>query len=165
MLQNAIQSVFAQLRNSLEQLTPEEYTKPCINLSGNTIGQHVRHIIELFQCLEAGYYSGIINYENRKRDIIIETNKDLSWAILEEIQNKLNKPNRQLELEASYEEFVPNLTRLQTNYLREIAYNLEHAIHHMALIRIGINEITDLQLPETFGVAGSTIKYRRSCAQ
>jgi hypothetical protein len=44
-------------------------------------------------------------------------------------------------------------------------YNLEHTIHHMALIRIGISEVSDIRLSENYGVASSTIKHLQSCAQ
>jgi hypothetical protein len=33
------------------------------------------------------------------------------------------------------------------------------------LIRVGINEIAEITLPDEFGVATSTIKYRKECAQ
>ena len=59
--------VFLQLSFSLNQLDKGQYGYPCANLSGNTIGQHVRHIIEMFQCLDIGYITGEVDYEKEKR--------------------------------------------------------------------------------------------------
>jgi len=166
-LQRAVNNIFAQLSHLLEQLSPPQYSQPCVNLFGNTIGQHVRHIIELFQCLENGYEAGTVNYEKRKRDIFIETDRDLASRLLDAIARGLYKPNKSLQLIACYdEESVIDGITIETNYYREIAYNLEHTIHHMALIRVAITEIgNDIQLPDNFGVASSTIKYRKQCAQ
>jgi hypothetical protein len=164
-LQQAVNTIFVQLADSLSQLSPPQYSQSCATLFNNTIGQHVRHIIELFQCLENGYESGTVNYEKRNRDTLIETDKELASRLLLDIHQGLSKPNKALTLEASYDEHVTDSIAIDTNYFREIAYNLEHTIHHMALIRVGITEITNIQLPEDFGVASSTIKYRNQCAQ
>ncbi|MHA4811800.1 hypothetical protein ACX0G9_27135 [Flavitalea flava] len=165
-LQLAVRHVFGQLTESLRQLHPNEYLQSCQTLSGNTIGQHVRHIIELFQVLENGYEPGLVNYENRKRDKIIEKDIDLAIYLLEQIIKDLNRPDKPLMLEASYDELSGIPFTLQTNFFREIVYNLEHTIHHMALIRIGMREICPhLILAENYGIASSTIKYRRQCAQ
>lgn len=164
-LQNAVKTVFVQLTATLDNLQQQEYVQPSTSLSNNTIGQHVRHIIELFQCLELGYVSGIVNYENRKRDITIETDKELAKSILLSLHSELEKENKDLVLEANYEENENSPLRIATNYYREIAYNLEHTIHHMALIRVGLNELSSLSLPENFGVASSTVKFRNKCAQ
>ena len=51
LLQN-VQQVFVQLSDSIEQLTNEQYTARIPLLSDATIGQHVRHTVELFICLE-----------------------------------------------------------------------------------------------------------------
>ncbi len=163
--QQAVNNVFVQLSSTLQQLSADEYAQPCKVLRNNTIGQHVRHIIELFQCLENGYADGVVNYEKRKRDIVIENNKTIAEELLLEIHAGLGKPNKELMLQASYDDMSNEQITLTTNYYREIAYNLEHTIHHMALIRTGISEVSNISLPEDFGVATSTIKYRKQCAQ
>lgn len=165
LLKQPIEEVFVQLTDALSQLTEEEYTQPSEILFGATIGQHVRHIIELFQCLENGYNEGRVNYEKRKRDYRIETDKELASALLRRVFRNLAKPNRQIVLEAEdYNETV-EVVSIPSNYFREIAYNLEHTIHHMALIRVGIAEVSAIRLPKEFGVAYSTLKFRQQCAQ
>ncbi|MGZ5246350.1 MAG: hypothetical protein ACXWV5_04800 [Flavitalea sp.] len=164
-LNQAVNNVFIQLSSSLDQLSGQEYIQPCNNLSNNTVGQHVRHIIELFQCLEKGYDEGLVNYEKRKRDIAIETDKALAASLLKEVYNQLDRPDKEMILEASYDDLAAEAIKIPTNYYREVAYNLEHTIHHMALIRVGIREVSTIELPADFGVASSTVKYRKQCAQ
>jgi hypothetical protein len=164
-LQQAVNNVFVQLSATLDQLSQEQYVQPSKTLFNATIGQHVRHIIELFQCLENGYGSGLVNYEKRKRDLRIETDKAFASGLLVEVHQGLERSNKELKLEACYDEHDTEPLTLDTNFYREVAYNLEHTIHHMALIRVGITEVSDIELPEEFGVASSTIKYRQQCAQ
>jgi uncharacterized damage-inducible protein DinB len=165
MLQKAINNVFLQLTTSLQQLTAGQYVKECNSLSGASIGKHVRHIIELFQSLQNGYENGIINYDKRKRDTRIENEKQWALTLLHEIRVDLNRSDKELSLESSYDDDSTEVIYIKTNYNREIVYNLEHAIHHMALIRIGINEVSSIELPENFGVASSTVRYKQQCAQ
>ncbi len=164
-LQQAVNNVFVQLSGSLGLISPDDYIKPCEHLYNSTIGQHVRHIIEMFQCLETGYDTGVVNYENRKRDRKVETDKVLATQLLIEIHDHLAKEDKMLILEGVYNDDAEQLMRFPTNYYREIVYNLEHTIHHMALIRVGIKEITDIELPQNYGVASATVKHSRSCAQ
>ena len=164
-LKNPIQSVFIQLSDSLSLLTDAEYSKQSPVLFNATVGQHVRHIIELFQCLENGYELGIVNYERRKRDYRIETDRNVARILLKGIFNALSRPNKDILLEAGDYSDTREQVTIPSNYYREIAYNLEHTIHHMALIRVGINEVSTITLPDEFGVAYSTLKFRRQCAQ
>ena len=165
MLKQPIQHVFVQLSEALNQLTNEEYMQPSRILLSATIGQHVRHIIELFQCLEKGYDEGIVNYEKRKRDYQIETNKELAATLLKAVYQNVERPNKEIVLEAADYCDTMEVASIPSNYYRELAYNLEHTIHHMALIRVGVNEVSSIELPDEFGVAYSTIKYRKQCAQ
>jgi len=161
----AIVNVFHQLDESLRNLSEAQYRQPVKILFDATIGQHVRHIIELFHCLEKGYNTGIVNYEKRKRDHEIENNKELASSLLKEIYQNIDRSNKEISLEAEDYCDPMEIVSIPSNYYRELAYNLEHTIHHMALIRIGINEISSVRLPEEFGVAYSTFKYRQQCAQ
>ena len=164
-LQEAVRHTFVQLSGSLELMTQEEFVKPCMHLSNSTIGQHVRHIIEMFQCLELGYETGTVNYELRKRDQRIETNREEALAALQTVFDGLQKADKALVLEGVYNDHGDTLLKIPTNYYREIIYNLEHTIHHMALIRIGIRELKQIELPEGYGVASATVKHKRTCAQ
>jgi hypothetical protein len=165
LLKEPIQNVFVQLSESLNQLKDSEYTQPSKILFNATIGQHARHIIELFLCLEKGYNEGVVNYEKRKRDHRIESDRKLAIQLLKDIYHRIERSNTELTLET--EDFEDSVTTVSipTNYYREIAYNLEHTVHHMALIRVGINEVSSVVLPDEFGVAFSTLKYRKECAQ
>ncbi len=164
-LQQVIRNVFVQLTESLEQLSTEQYRLPSKILFNATIGQHTRHIIELFIELEKGYESGTVNYEKRKRDYCIETDKRVAAGLLHKIYTSLNRPDKELILESNYDEHSDEVLAIKSNYYREVIYNLEHTVHHMALIRVGIAEVSTIDLPEGFGVASSTIKYRKVCAQ
>jgi hypothetical protein len=164
-LQKAVSKVFQQLSRSLDQLEQGQYTFRCTNLSGNSVGQHVRHIIEMFQCLETGYLSGEIDYEKRNRSLQIETDKTVAVELLQEITWHINKENKALNLLTYYNDSSDYADKIETNYYREIAYNLEHTIHHMALIRIGLRELGNIILEDSYGVAPSTLKYRKKCVQ
>ena len=164
-LYKTIVPVLQQLNNALMQLSNDQYKMGSRLLNNATIGAHTRHVIELFQCVLQGYETGVVNYDKRARNIALEQQKILASATIDIILNSLKKENKDLFLEAVYNEFSATPQRISTNYYREIIYNLEHTIHHMALIRIAINEITSIELPISFGVAASTLQYKKLSAQ
>jgi hypothetical protein len=165
LLKQSVQHVFVQLSETLQQLQDAEYSQPSSILFNASIGQHTRHIIELFLCLEQGYETGVVNYEKRKRDRDIETDRQFAIGLLKNIYQRIARPNIDMVLEADDYDGEMLTVSIPTNYYREVAYNLEHTIHHMALIRVGVNEVSSIVLPDQFGVAYSTIKYREQCAQ
>lgn len=163
-LYNPAKDLFTQLSNLLAQLSDKEYMQPCSVLSNATIGQHLRHIIELYQELEKGYEKGVVHYEERNRSFELESNKESAAAAIGVLLNTLDRPDKPLLLISEYGDQVP--VTVHTNYYRELIYNMEHTVHHMALIRVGILTNTTIQLPDSFGVASSTLKFRQQqCAQ
>ena len=80
---------------------------------------------------------------------------------IEEIEN-LN-PNSDLILEVGYSNIDEDTVRIKSSLEREIAYNIEHAIHHMAIIKIAVMTVfPKVQLAENFGIAYSTVRYHKT---
>lgn len=162
MLMPAINTSLDELIELLNQLSEQEYSKSCFELSNSSIGAHTRHIIEMFQCLNRNYDSGIVNYDKRERSALIETNTGYAVQMILDIKNSISRDNRNLELQQMID---GKAVSIQSNYYRELLYNLEHCIHHQALIKVAILKCENVAVDENFGVASSTIEYRKQCAQ
>lgn len=165
LLTDSIRGLLSQLREMLEGLTDEEYNRKIEILSNASIGQHTRHIIEFFLELFIGYEIGTVDYDKRKRDGGLETNRVYACNVLQQVAGLLDYDNKALTLVVDFGAGGACSCRLPTNFYRELVYNLEHTVHHMALLRIGVNVVAAISLPVNFGVAISTIKYRETCAQ
>ena len=162
MLIPAIYKTLNELSDLVSQLSDDDYSLPCHDLSNASIGEHTRHIIEMFQCLENQYESGVINYDHRERNYQIQTNTIVANESIKTILNQVDKPNKNLQLQqiVDGEELL-----IESNYQRELLYNLEHCIHHQALIKVAIIQSSLVVIDENFGVARSTIEYKKQCAQ
>jgi hypothetical protein len=161
-LYKEVQQVLLTQQQNILRLSIQQYTEKQSILSQSSIGEHTRHIIELFQCLLHGYKTGLVNYDNRERNIRIQS--DINYAVncMVEIMQGCELPNKNLNLLATLENAEMPIT---TNYYRELYYNLEHCIHHQAIIKIGLLCLGMHDIENNFGVAPSTVKYQTACAQ
>lgn len=162
MLVTAIRRNFIEIIGLLDQLDATQYTFCNPELSNATIGEHTRHIIELYQSLLENYELGIINYDRRQRNITIQTSIGAAKLAINAIIEKIDVPNKDLQLEDGIQKAT---FTVQTNYFRELLYNLEHSIHHQALIKVAVLKYKDIVLPENFGIAKSTIAHKSKCVQ
>ncbi|MDX1627769.1 MAG: DinB family protein [Fulvivirga sp.] len=164
-LANASKDILDQLKKAIEQINEKDFSAKVEVLNDSTIGQHTRHTLEFFLCLQKGLEKGVINYDNRDHDKIIETDKVLCLSTIEQIKRFLDRceGNMPLQLESNYDLENDTINTVESNLHRELAYNIEHAIHHMAIIKIGLNSVAPyVKLPNHFGVAISTIKYQHA---
>ena len=162
MLIPSINNSLNELIDLLNQLSQKEYSNSCTELSNATIGEHTRHIIEMFQCLENQYDLGIVNYDKRERNTRIQTDTAFAIENIVLIQQNLDKKNKNIEL---LQIIDGEEIRIESNYFRELLYNLEHCIHHQALIKVAILQCETVIIDANFGVARSTIEYRNQCVQ
>ncbi len=160
-IKNASKKVLSQLVKVLDKLTEKEYSSSIEILSGATIGQHIRHTLEFYTCLQEGALIGVVNYDKRNRDLDLETIPAHAINVIQSLFRFIDEiKDERIVLEINYDLYDDHLQTVQSNIDRELCYNIEHAIHHMALIKIGLRVVSpDLQLPEGFGVAVSTLRY------
>lgn len=162
-LVNACNGILSQLFDLVHSLTDDDFQKPVKSLSYATVGQHLRHTLEFFICFEQGTRSGVINYDRRNHDKEIETNRLIAAQTISRIMSFVAElsENKTVTLEVGYDIDQEDFETLQSTTTRELVYNIEHAVHHMAIMKIGINEIAPyITLPEGFGIAASTIRHK-----
>jgi uncharacterized damage-inducible protein DinB len=164
-LSDACCTILGQLSNIVKQIDSGDFSRPSKTLGNSTVGQHLRHTLEFFICLEKGFNVGVVNYDQRDHDQQIETDKYFAQSVIDRIQRFVSdrNPNRPLLLEVGYERDNENSQSIETNYYRELTYNIEHAVHHMAIMKIGLREVAPyLDIPANFGIALSTIRHKES---
>jgi hypothetical protein len=160
-LTEAAIKILKQLGCLVAQIDESDFIKPSKTLGGSTIGQHLRHTIEFFICFETGCKHGLINYDQRGRDRLMETDKTVALQAIDRVTFFVSglELNRILTLEVGYDPDKEMYVGLNTNAARELVYNIEHAVHHMAIMKIGANEIAPyLKLDDDFGIAVSTMR-------
>lgn len=164
-LNKACCNILLQLTDLVNQITEQDFNKPVDTLGNSTIGQHLRHTLEFFICLEQGFEKGLINYDKRAHDKLIETDKFIALSVISKINEFIiSQPtDKALKLEAGYDLDKEEFVTINTNFLRELVYNIEHAVHHMAIMKIGIREVAPyITLSHDFGIAASTIRYQEA---
>lgn len=162
MLKQQLNTVLEQLAGALDMISDAQYLSPIHILDGQSIGAHTRHIIELYRELEKGYPHGVVDYDRRERDQQIQTEKTAALHTLLMILKSPTLPNKSFVVLAPSMDPREEGQPIGSSYDRELMYQIEHAIHHLALIRVAFRELGIGPLPEDFGVAPSTLAYRRT---
>lgn len=160
-IKQATCEIIDQLIDLAEKLSQDDFTRSLPVLLKSSIGMHYRHIIEFYEVLISGAEIGEIDYDSRKHDPELEQSREKCLDRLVEIRKVISlEPAMTLKLSGSYTRDTDARFIIPTNLRRELIYNIEHAIHHMAIIRIALqHEFRDLSVRETFGYAYSTLKY------
>ncbi|TAF31419.1 MAG: DinB family protein [Cytophagales bacterium] len=160
---SATASIFDQITEQISRLSSAQYSQSLPILSGSSIGQHVRHIVEFYECLFSQQGTNCVCYDRRQRDLRLETEipfvkskLNTYRALLDTYQ--INNPLSLVVYFTPDADEVP--TEINSNWGRELAYNIEHAIHHLAIIKIGIKEaFHSVSIIENLGVAPATVKH------
>jgi uncharacterized damage-inducible protein DinB len=153
----------SELESVLLHLSDQQYVKAASPLS-DSIGAHVRHIIEFYHCFFKGLDYGVIDYDNRPRNSELETSTELAKDYLENIRLLLSAQDM-----SHYPDSVAvvactdtdNPIETGSNIVRELLFLQSHTTHHLALIAL-LLEQEGIKVPIIFGVAASTRAHRQT---
>ena len=151
----------------LRMLDDSCYTHTDSPLYPSSIGDHLRHGLEHYMSFLAGVEGGRIDYDARKRDLRIATSRvyaiETSQTIIAGLK-QLQFENRTLlvkmdcDQQAEEEEVPWSVSSVD----RDLQYLQAHTIHHYALIAL-ILRLQGHEPGADFGVAPSTLRYRKQC--
>ncbi|ANQ50254.1 DinB family protein [Flammeovirga sp. MY04] len=158
----------AQLNDLLTQISDDQFSASLPLFSGASIGQHTRHIVEFYQCLLHSVTNNKnVCYEDRERSMPLESERSYAIQVLEELQQGLTIVDEYPSfIKLEVKDFDDDLNNKDwvsdSTVAREMHYCNEHTVHHLAIIKVGLNHyFPDVKLKEIFGVAKSTYAYRK----
>lgn len=123
-----------------------------------TLGAHVRHNLDFYLSLLDALPGAAIDYEQRRRDPVIETDRASAVDLIAQICKRLRdarEPAGTLRVRVSAH---AGSAWAVTSLSRELDSLLSHTIHHYAIIAI-MCRLVGVQVDEQFGVAPSTLRY------
>ena len=162
-------AVLGQIQEVLSSVDDDQYVMKPVGVVASSLGAHVRHSLDHVEALIAGLDSGTVDYDRRTRGTRIETSRSDG---IEKTLRLMDRLSRLADVESSslvYVRVVPDpdseAVFHESTFGREIAFVVNHSIHHNALIDV-IAKTLRVPVPYRFGYAPSTVQYmeRHRCA-
>ena len=151
-----------QLVDLLQALPGNLYRQSFGHRKQHVIGKHVRHIIDHYSALLSATDcpGALLDYENRNRDLSLETDRRTGGrrlsVILRELRNRFGTEHCN-EL-AMLHNSDGQRQVVTTSVDRELVFLASHTIHHMAIIGM-LAEQAGVEVGAEFGVHPSTLRY------
>ena len=143
------------LENSFYREKPRE-------IKTDSVGAHIRHMLEHYILFLDGLKGFKIDYDNRQRDLRISEDKDFAVKIIDDITQGLShiSPDILDKVIEIKSDCGSSLLWTKSSVERELQFLVSHSLHHEAMIRM-ILESEGIDVSEKFGIAPSTLKYNQ----
>ena len=106
---------------------------------------------------------GEVDYGQRKREQAIENSIAVAKEHFSSLRDRISciDEDQSLRVYTDFADKEGQRHTVTTTVGREIMYAYDHAVHHLAIVRIGVLSLSaDIQLDNTLGIAASTIKHQ-----
>ena len=165
----ALAAVLDDLAVVVESLTEAQFVDSAIPGVSGSVGGHVRHCLDHVRALERAIETGMVDYDARERNGLIEIDQTLAWSLLLSARRRVaNVPASVLARPVVVRTRLHagmSAVEVLSSLEREVSFVIAHTIHHCATIAV-LAGVTPARLPERFGLAPSTPAemVRTSCA-
>ncbi|MEM8983389.1 MAG: DinB family protein [Pseudomonadota bacterium] len=152
-----------QLAELLQQLPTGSYAHCDAGVLGTSIGAHVRHILDHYDCLFNGLANRSIDYACRSRDNRAETDVRYTGARLATLLERLKSLSDGVNgaVDVQHEPGSVDAPANRSSVGRELEFLISHTAHHYALIAVLLTRF-GIEIPKDFGLAPSTVRHRAS---
>ncbi len=153
MKEQIISSINHNLNNAIALLNSidiEIYQDASVGPYYSSIGSHIRHTLDFFDCIISGLDSNDIDLTARKRDEILSTNKDSAIAHIYKLQETLIS---YINVSTDYLIHVTDNMgqgKITVNYTLDsiLMHANSHAVHHFATIGYILDRLDkDIKIP------------------
>ena len=148
--------------NLLNSIDDQQYAENSTAPYFSSIGIHMRHVLDVFDCILRGLETGMIDLSDRKRNELAETHVAMGIDYFSEVKERLLQlENQDLDRVVQVKDDL-GLGMVTANYTLAAALIQahSHAIHHFASIGYIISQL-GISLPDgDFGYNPTTPKNK-----
>jgi uncharacterized damage-inducible protein DinB len=171
-MQNIIDSsieIFDQLNDFIESIDDDIYQDNSSTLFESSIGQHLRHILDIYHALIRNMADDIVDYDIRLRGSSVEASRGDALRTLHEIRAWLaglcpHEITRNVKIRTEIAISEQHSSVLDTSFARELFFASNHTRHHLALM-VTIAKVLGCNIGKHYGVAPATATYNRAQVQ
>ncbi len=120
----------------IDSISTEQYCDASVAPYYSSIGSHLRHVLDFFDCIVMGIDNNAIDLTARKRDVTLSTDKEAAKTYIYQLQQTLNS---YIDTNTDYLLHVTDnlgTDKVTVTYTLEsiLAHANSHATHHFATI-------------------------------
>ena len=156
-IQRETRPLLQELSLLIQKLPPEVFTASIPVLNGQTIGKHIRHILEFYECL-CHWKSGTpLDYSVRKRDVGLECQPQKALEKCTDLFPLLDDLSVVDRMWVFPDVSNPDPEPVESTIGRELMYLFDHTMHHLAMIQMALKtSFPEIAVPKKLGMAHST---------
>lgn len=148
----------------IQSLSTEQYQYKSTLLFSSSIGEHFRHIMDIYFALIQGVEQGAVDFNLRRRGGLSERSREMALEELTQIKTWLRNLNSKCNLSIQVKVEVAlsktQVVELTSSLARELIFSSSHTTHHYAVMGI-IAKLQDVNVEEGLGLAAATATHER----